>query len=53
MAPEPISVVVNGVNYVPGPVTVVPATDTVVPATDPVKQRIVDTFPRSNIKIDT
>lgn len=52
MAPEPISVVVNGVNYVPEPVTVVPATDTVVPATDPVKQRIVDTFPRSNIKID-
>jgi hypothetical protein len=52
MAPEPISVVVNGVKYVPEPVTVVPAAVTVVPATDPVKQRIVDTFPRSNIKID-
>jgi hypothetical protein len=45
MAPEPISVVIDGVKYVPEPVTVVPATD-------PVKQRIVDTFPRSNIKID-
>ena len=50
MAPAPVSVVIDGVNYVPGPVPDKP--DTVVPATDPVKQRIVETFPRSNIKID-
>jgi hypothetical protein len=52
MAPEPVSVVIDGVEYVPAAVTVVPAAVTVVPATDPVKQKIVDTFPRSNIKID-
>jgi hypothetical protein len=50
MAPESVSVVINGVKYVPELVTDKP--DTVVPAIDPVKQRIVETFPRSNIKID-
>lgn len=52
MAPEPVSVVIDGVKYVPAADTVVPATDTVVPATDPVKQSIVDTFPKSKIIID-
>lgn len=50
MAPKPISVVIDGVEYVPAAVTVVPATDTVVPATDPVKQKIVDTY--KDVKID-
>ena len=49
MAPAPvISVVINGVTYVPGSVTDNP--DTVVSATDPVKQSIVETY--SDVKID-
>ena len=48
MAPEPVSVVINGVNYVPKPVTDKP--DTVVLAIDPVKQRIVEKY--RNVKID-
>ena len=48
MAPEPVSVVINGVIYVPKPGTDKP--DTVVPATDPVKQSIVNTY--SDVKIE-
>ena len=48
MAPEPVSVVINGVIYVPKPGTDKP--DTVVPATNPVKQKIVEKY--SNVKID-
>jgi hypothetical protein len=48
MDTEPVSVVIDGVKYVPEPVTDKP--DTVVPATDPVKQRIVDTY--RDVKID-
>ena len=48
MAPEPVSVVIDGVNYVPEVVTDKP--DTVVPATDPVKQKIVEKY--RDIKID-
>jgi hypothetical protein len=48
MAPEPVSVVIDGVKYVPEVVTDKP--DTVVPAIDPVKQRIVETF--KDVKID-
>lgn len=42
MAPEPVSVVIDGVKYVPEVVTDKP--DTVVPATDPVKQKIVEKY---------
>ena len=49
MAPEPvISVVINGKEYVPGPVTDKP--DTVGPATNPVKQKIVEKY--RDVKID-
>ena len=49
MAPAPvISVVINGVTYVPGSVTDKPVPD--VPATDPVKQMIVEKY--RNVKID-
>lgn len=49
MEPEPVmSVVINGVTYVPEQVTDIP--DTVVPAADPVKQKIVETY--SDVKID-